>query len=158
MPKCSQCYTWKGDDDFYRRSTGKLRRDCKRCMGDRTKMRRFANRVNNPVQFRHKSLRSTLEQKYGISPEDRDRLEQIQEGRCLLCDKGGNLCVDHNHRTGKVRGLLCKRCNMILGIAEADPILFLKIWDFADKTLLWGNGVLPETLLAGDADILLEVR
>jgi len=47
---------------------------------------------------------------------------------------------------------------MILGIAEADPILFLKIWDFADKTLLWGNGVLPETLLAGDADILLEVR
>ena len=61
--------------------------------------------------------------KYGITPIEYDRLYQIQQGRCAICkthqtELGRMLSVDHNHTTGKVRGLLCDLCNSILGHAK----------------------------------------
>lgn len=42
-----------------------------------------------------------------------------QDGKCLICKKEKNkLCVDHNHDTGKIRGLLCVKCNSNLGWHE----------------------------------------
>ena len=54
---------------------------------------------------------------------DYDRLYQIQQGKCAICKKHStefkrNLAVDHDHKTGKIRGLLCYRCNAILGHYE----------------------------------------
>lgn len=55
-----------------------------------------------------------LRKNYGITIEDYDRILQAQGGRCAIC-KGGTsknfFAVDHNHRNGRVRGLLCARCN-----------------------------------------------
>lgn len=52
-----------------------------------------------------------------------DRLYQIQQGRCGICNKHSTdlkrqLDVDHNHKTGIVRGLLCRYCNVGIGIYE----------------------------------------
>ena len=55
-----------------------------------------------------------LKKTYGITIEDYDAILQAQGGKCAIC-KGGTsknfFAVDHNHKNGKVRGLLCARCN-----------------------------------------------
>lgn len=70
-------------------------------------------RINNPQRFRaHKA-----ESAYGISHHDFFRLVGSQKGRCRICRNpfGKSFQVDHCHRTGKVRGLLCSNCNAGLG-------------------------------------------
>lgn len=59
---------------------------------------------------------------YGISHDDYDRLYAQQQGRCCICDEfHSRLCVDHDHKTGRVRGLLCRSCNSGLGFFRDQP-------------------------------------
>lgn len=58
------------------------------------------------------------QKRFGITLEDYDRLMVRQNGLCAICGKTcsrGRLAVDHCHKTGRVRGLLCRKCNIILG-------------------------------------------
>ena len=68
-----------------------------------------------------------LRKRYGITAEDYDRMAAEQAGRCKSCGDttdadshgvGTRLHVDHCHATGKVRGLVCQRCNLVLGHAD----------------------------------------
>jgi hypothetical protein len=64
-----------------------------------------------------------LRKHYGLTPEDFDILLMKQKGACAICLKtqeqtGKILNVDHCHKTGKVRGLLCGGCNASLGVFE----------------------------------------
>jgi len=63
-----------------------------------------------------------LKNAYGITTEQYENLLRIQDGRCAICrdrPRRYNLAVDHDHQTGKIRGLLCKRCNHdLLGTAR----------------------------------------
>lgn len=62
--------------------------------------------------------------KYGLSREQWTALWCHQGGRCFICRKsftpGRRACVDHNHRTGHARGLLCATCNALLGGLNED--------------------------------------
>lgn len=64
----------------------------------------------------------------GMEPGDYDRMYAEQGGRCAICvwatGKTKRLAVDHNHRTGKVRGLLCGPCNQFIGRMGDDPEVF----------------------------------
>jgi Recombination endonuclease VII len=62
---------------------------------------------------------------YGISPEQYEALLTRQGGACAICRKRSDetLVVDHCHRTGEVRGLLCRSCNLALGHFKDDRIL-----------------------------------
>ena len=86
---------------------------------------------------------------YGIDHAEYDRMNDSQGGLCAICHqppRGGgprkilHLCVDHDHATGKVRGLLCYHCNRALGCLKEDPSLF----DAAKAYLLAHQ---PETVL-----------
>lgn len=63
---------------------------------------------------------------YKISQQEYDVLFSLQKGCCILCNTPlssltkKSLSVDHNHKTGKVRGLLCTKCNSLLGFARDD--------------------------------------
>ena len=65
-----------------------------------------------------------LQHEYGITEEDYQRMLEAQGGRCYICQKmprkGAHLSVDHDHKTKRVRGLLCTRCNRALGPFEWD--------------------------------------
>jgi hypothetical protein len=62
---------------------------------------------------------------YGLEPHQYDRMFAEQEGYCKVCGehKGESLVVDHCHATGIVRGLLCSKCNVLLGMAKDDPAI-----------------------------------
>lgn len=57
---------------------------------------------------------------YGLSPEQYEAMLDESGGRCALCGREAKLHVDHNHETGKVRGLLCVTCNTGLGKLKVD--------------------------------------
>ena len=81
----------------------------------------------NPERLRYLYRKGTLRRNHGMTHEDFERMEKEQSGLCAICNRtNGNqyLYVDHNHRTGKTRGLLCNRCNHLLAGIE-DPS-FLK--------------------------------
>ncbi len=60
-------------------------------------------------KFRH------LLNSYGLTLDSYYAMEEAQDFVCLICKSDGPLHVDHNHATGKVRGLLCMSCNMGIG-------------------------------------------
>jgi len=73
--------------------------------------------------------------KYGITESDYARLLEAQGGRCAICGtdspppgKAGSthLCVDHDHGTGKIRGLLCRHCNSALGLFGDDTVILAR--------------------------------
>lgn len=77
-----------------------------------------------------RSRANTLLKTYGITVEQYDRMLVSQAGVCAICHKPEsmgrlgvtrNLCVDHDHITGKVRGLLCASCNFAIGKLGDDP-------------------------------------
>ena len=68
--------------------------------------------------------------RYGLTYEDYDKLLAEQEGVCAVCHrppKTQRLNVDHDHKTGRVRGLLCFRCNYGLGWFQDDIARFERI-------------------------------
>ncbi len=70
-----------------------------------------------------------IEREYEISEEEYKILYEAQGGRCAICRRATGatkrLSVDHNHKTGEVRGLLCGPCNHMIGfIGRDDPEVF----------------------------------
>ena len=75
-------------------------------------------RAADPEYDRRRNFR----QKYKITIEQYDAMYRDQNGVCAICARlnlsGRRLAVDHDHDTGKIRGLLCSRCNSAIGLAR----------------------------------------
>ena len=76
-----------------------------------------------------------LRRTYGITEADFLEILDYQNGKCSICRRppkpGVNLHVDHDHRTGVVRGLLCMPCNHdLLGRRDKDPMLFFRAYEY----------------------------
>ena len=113
--------------------TGKHPDQCKNCMAARSRKWRAANpekarasvskyQKSNRERLVKNRRRSHFKATYGITIQQYDELLAGQGGVCAICgtDKpngpgGKYFMVDHNHETGNVRGLLCGRCNFVLG-------------------------------------------
>lgn len=81
--------------------------------------------------------------KYGLEPAEYQALLERQGGVCAICRRpetavlrGRNkaLCVDHDHVTDRVRGLLCFRCNLAIGYLSDDPERARAAADYLEKT------------------------
>ena len=71
--------------------------------------------------------KSLLKVRYGMTPDDHQMLYIFQNGKCAICKQHidyNKVCTDHDHKTGKVRGLLCQRCN--IWMAAVDDKEFMK--------------------------------
>lgn len=79
---------------------------------------------------------------YGITEETLSQMKQDQEQRCFICGSEGfligknnhseKLAVDHCHKTGRVRKLLCHNCNRGLGLFKDNPDLLRKAADYVE--------------------------
>lgn len=93
-------------------------------------------KLANPDNVKRHTRTSRLKREYGIKLADYEQLLNKQEGRCALCgteNPGRNLenfSVDHCHKTGKIRALLCHRCNTGLGSFKDDPDLLEKAAEY----------------------------
>jgi len=83
--------------------------------------------------------------KYGITPEQYDKLLKFQSGVCGVCKQPDvkNLAVDHDWVTGKVRGLLCYRCNSKMG---QDDSILIWIRNAALYMEVYMDGIIEETI------------
>lgn len=121
MKKCPTCKEEKIDTDFYF-FKGKPHGHCKKC-----------HRIH--------SRKHSLKKEYGLTIEEYELMFSSQSGLCLICQTPGHsnnrqkypLYVDHNHETGKVRGLLCATCNTMLGYLEVSRHLLLRMETYLQK-------------------------
>ena len=85
-----------------------------------------------------------LKKKYGLSLDEYNNLHKQQEGLCQICKQPEtqacyrtgatyNLAVDHCHITGKIRQLLCSRCNRTLGMVNDDKDLLLAMIEYLEN-------------------------
>lgn len=88
--------------------------------------------------------RRRLKEKYGLTVEQFDAMLKTQKGLCAICGRppsGKGQCgkspvlhVDHDHATGKVRGLLCPQCNQALGKFRDDVEILTSAIDYLDRS------------------------
>jgi hypothetical protein len=109
---------------------------CRPCAKNRTERWIEAN----PEKFFFNQLKS----KYGIEKEQYLGKLIKQGGRCKIClevetdidkrtGKVKGLAVDHNHETGQIRDLLCKKCNTALGLLKEDPKRIQNMLNYLDE-------------------------
>lgn len=108
-------------------------REAYRRFPDAIKSKRRDYYSNNKDTHRNTVLLST----YGISLEEYNQILSKQGNACaickLRCSTGRNLCVDHDHSSGVVRGLLCLNCNRGIGNMRDDPTLLTRAANYIKK-------------------------
>ena len=106
--------------------------------------RRYRQSEKGKACLRKNSIKHRLKRKYNLSLEEYSEKLIRQGGFCAICEcsetakqdgKLKRLAVDHNHETGRVRGLLCARCNRALGFVQENIktllscVAYLYMWD-----------------------------
>lgn len=122
---CAGCQSFRDDVDF-----GKSATTCRACSSA-------------------KAHGAMIERTYGLGRDDYDTLLALQGGRCAVCrakPKGKRLVVDHDHKTGAVRGLLCARCNHEgLGSMHDSLALVTAMWHYMNTPPTSGLWQPPES-------------
>lgn len=155
MKRCNKCGETKPLNCYYKNPNGDraLYSVCKSCHRVRTSTYRQDNpQVNREAGARwrakHPDYRwaTQLRLQWRMTPADYDALMRAQGGVCAICGhperwmpkgkKTQRLAIDHDHATGFVRGLLCRRCNQMLGQYEDDAALLRRAADYLEGRLV----------------------
>ena len=128
--KCTVCKEEKSLLEFPMRKTHRPGKPVSQCTACRVAYNK-AYRAKNKTKVLEIERKSKLKMTYGITVEQYDALLSKQDGKCAICaakKPGGRtkmFFIDHCHSTGKVRGLLCMRCNTGLGLFLDNPKFLL---------------------------------
>jgi len=115
---CPICGIRKERSEFYKWKSRKdgLTAYCKSCCIEKNEKWHKEN-----PEASLKSRRGTNRKlKYGITQDDFQKMLNDQKNKCKICKKFVDFgsAVDHDHKTGKIRGILCRKCNLGLGAAK----------------------------------------
>lgn len=84
---------------------------------EKSRVRKKASRAAKP----HLERAANRRRRYGVTAEAFDAIVSAQGGKCRICGASNPDCLDHDHATGKFRGVLCNPCNIGLGLFRDDP-------------------------------------
>ena len=115
---CRKCKKNKNLKDFYKiggKQAHLYRSYCKEC----------TLKINSTEKAKKTKHAWRIKTRYNLEIEEYNQMFVDCENKCMICgihndDLKRNLCVDHNHETGEVRGLLCTPCNAVIGYAHED--------------------------------------
>lgn len=101
--------------------------------------RNTVRKLTHRSYFGYKDRNSYLKSKYGIGVLTYKKMLERQGGKCAICLKSQStfkkrLAVDHSHRTGEVRGLLCEQCNKALGKFYDSAEVLLRAYKYLKQT------------------------
>lgn len=121
---CAGCQSFRDLEDF-----GKGATTCRACLSAKT----------------HSAM---VEKTYGLTGDDYETLFALQGGKCAICrarPRSKRLAVDHDHKSGAVRGLLCSRCNHdLLGSAWDSLAVAVALWHYLNTPPAGGAWLPPE--------------
>lgn len=131
MKHCNKCDLDLPRENFYTLKNGsghRLSAYCKKC----STRYKIEWKAKNPDKAKVINKKTTLKSRYGMSLEEFEERLKSQGGSCAICSKDisqfNEAFVDHNHKTGDVRKLLCRHCNTGLGhFQDSKEILLLAI-------------------------------
>lgn len=145
MKRCSRCKQTKQNDQFYRRTKNRDGLDswCKECKLEDNKRHNsltdvFARKreyhrehhLKNREKHLVQSKRNNVRIKYGISLEEYYQRLSLQKSKCKICGAtltpGRGATLDHDHKTGRIRGFLCHFCNKGIGMFRDNVDLLLR--------------------------------
>jgi len=109
-----------GLHSWCRKCTNKQSRDWKHNNSEKATKHNHNWYLKNKKKCNEDSRKSRLRLNYGLTATDYNRMFEQQNGCCAICGRhqsglSKRLCVDHDHKTDEVRGLLCSNCNSGLG-------------------------------------------
>ena len=87
----------------------------------------------------------------GITPEEFVLAYEAQAGKCLICyDPITQMdsAIDHNHKTGEFRGILCKKCNRAIGMLRDSPTILRRAAEYLETQGNYGDGAEADTKIA----------
>lgn len=123
MKLCPKCQLEKPLDEFYGRDANRKCGWCKPCSRARSKAYYHANRetaIAARLEWARRNPEAVKAIKakwaFGISREDFEALPKA----CEVCGSTDRLAVDHDHETGRIRGRLCRSCNVGIGMLGDD--------------------------------------
>ena len=133
---CRECGVLLTKENY--KKSGRRGYICKPCTNEyQCKTRKpLTNKLKK--QYREAGLKA----KFGMSIEEYDKLFFLQQGKCAICGQPETetrlgvvkrLAVDHNHTTGKIRGLLCCSCNKALGLLKDDISIMKSAIDYLNN-------------------------
>lgn len=143
LRQCLTCKEAKPLEDFVRNKKGKGGRKnyCRVCHNEAQRAHVFKRKTEDPEQWRLFRWEKHIKSAYGLTPEDYWSMAEGQNHKCAICGTNDNfaakvptrLYVDHCHKTGKVRSLLCYHCNSLLGLCKEDKKILEKAIDYLNQ-------------------------
>lgn len=156
MKECSSCHQVKEDSEFQKSRVNKdrLHHYCRVCNSAavaewrkrnpnaakesrearKEKISEYSKEYYKKQETQDRMRRNALVRKYGITVSDYDAMLVSQNSVCKICGEvnkdGKPLSVDHSHNTGKVRGLLCSKCNIALGMIRENESILSKMREY----------------------------
>lgn len=134
---CPRCKEVKNHESFY--TTGQSNDGfasycivCYKSIDKKHFERKYYKRDKEKIRGRN------LQKKFGLTLEQYNQMAKAQDFKCAVCkqpETSKSLAVDHDHKTGQIRGLLCGRCNPGLGFLKDDPERIRNLVKYLEQAL-----------------------
>lgn len=135
--KCSSCEEDKDSSEFSKKTkcSRGFSYKCKTCHNKYVKdvwyVKNAQKQKDSSAKWKQENKEQVLATAYKISLEELKTLQLVES--CEICGKVAKLVIDHDHTTGKVRGMLCTNCNTTLGKAGDDLESIIKFVSYLKR-------------------------